>query len=425
MAAKIISQSKKSIIIQFEVNISSSMLDSEESLQRSLNEAGSLATGEILKTFDTDGSPIIIGNQKLTSKGKIKKTYHAPYGEISVARHVYQGIEGGKTFCPLDRDARIITKTTPKMGKMLSSKYSSDGATRVVKDLEENHNVRVSKLLMQNICEAIGTVANAKEEDWNYELPELDRPVRSISIGLDGTCMLLTNDGWREAMAGTIALYNYKGERMHTIYTASNPEYGKETFIKKFENEIARIKAKYPKAEYVGVADGARDNWPFLNKHTDRQVIDFYHATEYLGRSSKIIFKDEIDRKEWIDDACHKLKHNMGGASRLLAEVVDFKKYAKLKKKEKEEINRTISYFTKNKIRMKYYQHIENNLPIGSGVTEAACKVIVKQRLCNSGMRWKDKGASVVLTLRCLNQTEGRWEQFWEKIDRYGFPVAS
>lgn len=74
---------------------------------------------------------------------------------------------------------------------------------------------------------------------------------------------------------------------------------------------------------------------------------------------------------------------------------------------------------------MNYSQNVSNNLPIGSGVTEAACKVIVKQRLCNSGMKWKAKGASVVLSLRCLTYTENRWEQFWNKIDQYGFPVAA
>jgi hypothetical protein len=29
-----------------------------------------------------------------------------------------------------------------------------------------------------------------------------------------------------------------------------------------------------------------------------------------------------------------------------------------------------------------------------------------------------------VLSLRTLIYTEGRWEQFWAKIDRYGFPIA-
>ena len=45
---------------------------------------------------------------------------------------------------------------------------------------------------------------------------------------------------------------------------------------------------------------------------------------------------------------------------------------------------------------------VEENLPLGSGVTEAACKVIVNQRLCGSGMKWKEPGAVAVLSVRCL-----------------------
>ena len=63
--------------------------------------------------------------------------------------------------------------------------------------------------------------------------------------------------------------------------------------------------------------------------------------------------------------------------------------------------------------------------PIGSGVTEAACKVIVKQRLCGSGMKWTEGGSAVVLSLRTLSYTPERWGQFWAKIDRWGFPVAA
>ncbi|MFN9670877.1 MAG: ISKra4 family transposase, partial [Pseudanabaena sp.] len=64
-----------------------------------------------------------------------------------------------------------------------------------------------------------------------------------------------------------------------------------------------------------------------------------------------------------------------------------------------------------------------SNLPIGSGITEVACKVIIKARLGCSGMKWKDWGASVVLSLRALSYTKGRWQQFWSKISRYGFSL--
>jgi hypothetical protein len=52
---------------------------------------------------------------------------------------------------------------------------------------------------------------------------------------------------------------------------------------------------------------------------------------------------------------------------------------------------------------MDYPARVATPEPIGSGVTEAACQVLVKQRLCGSGMKWKEGGAAAVLSLRCLS----------------------
>ena len=73
---------------------------------------------------------------------------------------------------------------------------------------------------------------------------------------------------------------------------------------------------------------------------------------------------------------------------------------------------------------MDYATQIKKQLPTGSGVTEAACKTLVKQRLCGSGMRWKNKGAKVILSLRALVQSKGRWQQFWGNIEQYGVQVC-
>lgn len=91
----------------------------------------------------------------------------------------------------------------------------------------------------------------------------------------------------------------------------------------------------------------------------------------------------------------------------------------------KDKLKRSITYFENQKARMKYARNVANNLPIGSGITEAACKVIIKQRLCRSGMKWKDGGAAAVLSLRTLSFTPGRWEQFWNKIDSQGLPMEA
>ena len=97
MPAQLVSSTPEKVIVQLELSLSGSMLEQEEQIQDVLNEAGRLFTGEALNRFDTDGSPIIIGATKWTSKGLEPKHYQTPYGEVKVARHVYQTSEGGAT----------------------------------------------------------------------------------------------------------------------------------------------------------------------------------------------------------------------------------------------------------------------------------------------------------------------------------------
>jgi len=57
-------------------------------------------------------------------------------------------------------------------------------------------------------------------------------------------------------------------------------------------------------------------------------------------------------------------------------------------------------------------------------VTAAACKTIVKQRLC-CWNEWQQHGAAVVLSLRTLSHRSGRWEQFLEQARPIWIPVAA
>jgi hypothetical protein len=427
MSAQIIDRTETGFTVQITVPYNRSMLDFEESLQQQLNAAGVLATQEGLQQFDTDGSPITVGSIKLTSKGRLPKDYQTPYGMARVDRHVYQSSQGGPTYCPLDRDARIIVSSTPKFAKMVSNKYAEFGSARVQHDLRDNHGRAVSRCLVQDIADAVAAVALAKEEDWNYHLPKMEMPPATVALSLDGTCALMCEDGWRETMVGTISFYDREGERQHTIYMAATPEYGKATFLGRLEAEVSHVKARYPNADYVGIADGAKGNWEFLERHTDAQVVDFWHAAEYLGKAAAVLYRGRpATRKSWMDTSCHTLKHEPGGAAAILKQL---KSQAKTRPwaKNDEDVKRAITYFENQSKagRMDYAARVAKKEPIGSGVTEAACKVIVKQRLCGSGMKWKESGAAAVLSLRCLSHTAERWHQFWAKIDRWGFPVAA
>lgn len=426
ISAQIKKRETDSLKIEIVIPLVSSMLDGEEVIQQALNMAGVLASQELLKNFDTDGSPIEIAGIKFTSKGQVPKEYQTPYGIAEIKRQVYQTSKGGDTFCPLDKDARIVGSATPKLAKMIAHKYSRNSVDEVKTDLGQNHGRSISRHFIQTIGELIGSIALAKEESWSYSIPKLNTSISTISIGLDGTTMLMQEEGYRQAMVGSISLYDKEGERQHTLYLGATPEYGKEKFLNHLELEVEKIKKLYPKSTYVGVADGAKDNWFFLDKYTSVQITDFYHATEYLADVSAAIFssKKESDRQKWLEEHCHDLKHKKNAASKQLAEFKKILKEESYSKDKVKKIESAISYFTNQLARMDYAKYRSENLPIGSGVTEAACKVIIKQRFCRSGMKWKDKGAAVVLSLRCLDKSE-RWEQFWDKINQYGIPSVA
>ena len=429
MTAQVTRQSKDSITIQVTLPLSGSMLQAEEAIQDGLNEVGLLATEEKLKQFDTDGSPIHLGSVRMTSKGQFAQDYETPYGTASVLRHVYQTSEGGKTFCPLEENARMVLNATPKFAKLVSYKYAEAGADAVVDDLQECHHRTISKRYVKSLGDTVGTYAVAKEETWDYALPDFERPCASIAIGVDGTCMLLQEEGWRVAMTGTIAFYDAQGERLHTIYSGATPEYGKEKFHTKFRREVERVKEAYPNVPYIGLGDGAADNWSYLKPMTDHQTLDFYHASEYVGKAATVMFKgkgarNKEEREAWLGDQLHQLKHKRGAAGRLFSLLEEYVSTTVLKNTEDATtMLATITYLQNQKGRMNYSYSVERNWPIGSGVTEAACKTLIKQRLCKSGSRWKDDGALAVLSIRALRLTPGRWHEFWHNIDQYGCPA--
>jgi len=411
------------ITIEVTVDIGGSMLKAEESIQAGLNEIGVVATGEALKRFDADGAPIVIGGIKWYAKAPEEKYFQTPYGEVMVPRYVYERAEGGKTFCPLEQGARIMRNATPRFAKMMAYKLAQGSAADVKRDMEENHGRPISKLLAQELSAFVSAVVQAKEETWHYATPRMEAEIATVGIGLDGTCMLLCEGQWREAMTGSISLYDRAGERQHTIYIGAAPEHGKGTFYERMRREIAHVRQLYPNACYVGIADGARSNWDFLAPYVKEQILDFYHATEYVTQAADALFGGDRprERTHWLDSHCSLLKWDWKGARKLLDEweAVDQTGWSK---QQCTMLGESIRYFHNHLHQMHYVRYLSKGMPIGSGVTEAACKTLVKQRLCRSGMRWKENGAQMILSLRALLLTETRWTQFWSKIEQYGVP---
>ncbi len=425
MPASLVSIEGTTATVEVKVDLSRCMLSTEDAILTGLNEAGCHLTRAALKYFDTDGSPIAVGGMTLTTKGEVPKAYQTPYGEVEVSRHVYQPSQGGKTFCPLERDARIVITATPRFAKLVSYKFAQGSSTQVARDLAENHGRPVARSYLKKLSEAVASVVQAKEESWRYSIPPPAKPITTVAVGLDGTCMLMCDEGYRQAMVGTLSLYDEAGVRQHTIYIGATPEYGKAQFLARLEREIACVKICYPSARYIGLADGAADNWSFLESHTTVRILDFYHATEYLADVAVAAHPRNKDKRAaWLRARCHRLKHEAGAAGQLLIEMQELANKTSLSGTTKDKRASAITYYENHKHQMDYARFRAEHLPIGSGVTEAACKTLVKQRLCCSGMKWKETGAAMVLSLRALVLTKARWDQFWAKLNQYGFPVA-
>lgn len=156
----------------------------------------------------------------------------------------------------------------------------------------------------------------------------------------------------------------------------------------------------------------------------DEQVIDFYHAAEYVTRAADALFAQRpvAERAAWLESRCCLLKHDWDGADKLLAQwrAVDT---AHWDGTWRQGLGDAIRYFENHRHQMHYKRYQDMGWPIGSGVTEAACKTLVKQRLCRAGMRWTEQGAQVILSLRALLLSQTRWDQFWRKLDQFGVPT--
>lgn len=421
MPAKLVSNNEEEVVIEVRIPKSRVFLECEEQIQDEMNDAGKLATEKCLEDFDSDGSPITVAGRNLTAKrAKVSRNYETPFGAVPVERYVYQSSQGGQTYIPLEYNARMIGGSTPRFAKIVSFKYGGDNAGSTREDVWQSHRLNISRCFIQNVSAAVAAQVRAKEEHWSYaECEPLAMEVSTIAIGLDGSCLLYCDEGHRQAMVGTIAFFDAAGERLHTLYVAAAPEHGKATFLKRLEKEIARVKERYRDARYVGISDGATDYLPWLKKHTTTQILDFWHVSEYLNATAVALYRRRDPRQEWIDDCCHRLKHEHGAATQILGELEEART-KRLGQKTRKDLEAAISYFENNLKRMNYASFRKSHLPIGSGITEAACKTIVKQRMCGSSMQWRESGADDVLILRALRQSDGHWEQFWRHLVKYG-----
>jgi hypothetical protein len=221
--ATVVKRSGEEVTVEVTVRRSGTLLEMEDAIQEATNAVGRCVTAEALRQFDTDGRAIRVGEIKLTARGRDPKVYQSPYGEVQIERYVYQTSRGGRIDCPLEQQGRIVRGASPRFASKLSHKYAQLNVRAVQADLEQNHGRKVAASSIQHVADWVGTIATAKEEEWAYALPALERPIATVVVSLDGAMIPMADTaGYREAMVGTLAFYDHAGERQHTSSVAKD-----------------------------------------------------------------------------------------------------------------------------------------------------------------------------------------------------------
>ncbi len=219
--------------------------------------------------------------------------YQTLYGEVVLSRHLSQTSAGGATLCPLERNCQLsFGAATPLLTEVVSFKLASAPAGEVAQDLAKSHGVALSASYLHHLAQQVGPLAVEKHEAWHLDTAVAPASVATLVTGVDGTTMPLVGEAYKEAMCGTIALYDKTGERVHPEYLGTMPEAGKATFAQRFTTRVDRVKALYPDALHVCLGAGAPWNWDFFATHYPEAVwvLDFYHAATHLHTAAEAIF---------------------------------------------------------------------------------------------------------------------------------------
>jgi hypothetical protein len=250
---------------------------------------------------------------------------------------------------------------------------------------------------------------------WDFSLPDGDDgrafPGTVAYVGLDSFAVPTRGGGgvaWRMLYVGLL----YDPRKEHTVYLAD------------FDHErVAALLRRYAIALRLGEAEtvvALTDGGSGLEAALRRCfggglefVLDFWHASEHLHAFAFLWHgRDSPAAREWAERAVGVMR--LGGGARLLEWLGELTLPAGAGAEVVEALGELRGFVGRQAHRMDYPAYRARGWDIGSGPTEAGCKVL-GGRLKGSGMRWAEAGSAEVAALRALYASgEGLWDAFWQ-----------
>ena len=320
------------------------------------------------------------------------------------------GIVAGHWTALAARQASVVVAhVTPQEGE------------RVFRELGQ---MTPSKSSLDRLPKALGGQWEGQREAFEATLrasSEVAQEAVTVAVSLDGVMVPMKDAkradgsaGYQEAGCGTLTYYDAEGERLDTVYFGRMPQPHKEVLKRTLRAELEAVLGKRPDLHVVTIADGARDNWNFLDTLAVQgtAIVDFYHAAEQLKSGLDACYgQGNAKGRAHYEKLRHLLRHDCAGVEKVIRSLNHLRRTRPGNKR----IAEVLGDLRNNRHRMGYAEAKAQNLPIGSGVVEAACKTLVTQRLKRSGMRWRHAGGQAILTLRALIQSK-RFDSAWELL---------
>ena len=173
----------------------------------------------------------------------------------------------------------------------------------------------------------------------------------------------------------------------------------------------------------VFINDGATwiANFIKANYPNATDILDFYHASEYLHEFSKVLFSKKTQNEErvkWIDKQMFRLLNDK--IEKVIDDIEQIDINGKTRVLAQKKI---INYYTKNKFRMLYKTYRDRGLLIGSGPIESAHRFVLQKRMKQSGQKWTKKGGQAIANLRIFN-LNNQWDTVIDLINKDTSNVA-
>ena len=254
---------------------------------------------------------------------------------------------------------------------------------------------------------------------WLTQAAESKGPRRcTISVGRDGVMIpMVKQSNYKEACTATLSVFDRCGKRLGTVYLAQMPEPHQTTLGTELTALLREVLGRWdghlPRLVYVTDC-GHHPTVYFeevLRKMTNPRrpaellewewIVDYYHACQYIATLAESIFGPGRAAFAWSAKQRKILKEQSGGIFRVLRSAGALRTTRGLIGCE-DDYETAYRYLRNRASKMDYRAYRHLRLPIGSGVTEAACKIVFTQRFKLSGMKWNLEGGSDILKLRII-----------------------